>query len=251
MTSAFCAEAIARISPVPVVKFTYPVTLATEAIRPDRAHFGIPTSAFAFVFSFDFHSFVERKNPFAVARAFKKAFGERKDVVLVFKSINGDQYPEQLAEMREAAAGCSVVVLDGYFSRDETLSLFASCDALVSLHRAEGLGLGMAEAMALGKPVVATAYSGNMDFMDVNNSLPVRYELVPLKESYGPYLKGNLWAEPDVEHAAQQLRYLVDNPTEATAIGARAARHIREKHNPTVTAKQITTRLKRLGLWQG
>ena len=87
--------------------------------------------------------------------------------------------------------------------------------------------------------------------MDVNNSLPVRYDLVPLTESYGPYLKGNLWAEPDVEHAAQQLRYLVDNPTEATAIGARAARHIREKHNPTVTAKQITTRLKRLGLWQG
>ena len=88
----------------------------------------------------------------------------------------------------------------------------SSCDAYVSLHRSEGIGLTIAEAMGLGKPVIATGWSGNTDFMDVSNAFPVGYRLVELEENVGPYHAGEVWAEPSVEHAAELMRFVVDHP---------------------------------------
>jgi glycosyltransferase involved in cell wall biosynthesis/uncharacterized protein Usg len=248
VTSSYCAEAIARVSPIPVVKMTYPFTVPTEG-KANRQRFGIPEEAFAFVFSFDYHSFIERKNPMAVIQAFRQAFGDspnQKEAVLVLKSVEGEHHPEKEMMIRECAKGLPVIFVSEHLKRSELGDLFASCDALVSLHRSEGLGLGMAEAMYLGKPVIATAYSGNMDFMDVNTALLVRYKLVELQEDYGPYKKGNYWADPDIDHAAEQMRRLVDDRAFAKQLGCTAREHIHTNHNLEASARDIKARLERI-----
>lgn len=246
VTSAFCAEAIAKVSPIPVVKITQPILIDEAAIRPNRARFGIEEGRFAFLFTFDYQSFIERKNPLGVIEAFRRTFGTGSDALLVLKSINAPMFPEKAALVRDAAEGLNVRFRDEYLLRSETLDLLASCDCLVSLHRSEGLGLGMAEAMYLGKPVIATAYSGNTEFMDVNNSFPVRYRLVELTEDYGPYTKGNVWADPDLDHAAGQMRLVYDNRDAAARIGRRAAEDMKTHRCPTVAGREIRERLSRI-----
>lgn len=124
-------------------------------------------------------SVMERKNPLGLIRAFKMAFRADEPVTLVLKTSFGDRHPVQLQELRGAAADFpGITIIDEVFSSDDVLSLMHACDAYVSLHRSEGLGLTMAEAMLMGKPVIAAGFSGNMDFMDEDNSLLVSYERV-------------------------------------------------------------------------
>ena len=104
-----------------------------------------------------------------------------------------------------------------------------SCDAYVSLHRSEGFGLTLAEAMFYGKPVIATAYSGNVDFFGVGNGFPVRYELATLDEDAGPYARGSRWAEPDVVHAAEQMRRVVSDDAERRRVSEQARRDVRRQ----------------------
>lgn len=245
VTSAFCAESIGKAAPIPVVKITAPIVLDEASVRPDRGRFGVPEGAFAFVCYFDFNSVFERKNPLAALRAFREAFPaarQNNDVVLLVKTINGEHAPEKRA-LLEAEAGPGVRFIHDHLSRAEMLGLFAVCDCQISLHRSEGLGLGLAESMYLGKPVIATGYSGNLDFMNVNNSLLVRYRLVELTEDQGPYEKGSVWAEPDVEHAAQLLRQVAEDRALAAQIGRRASQDIRTRMTPEVTGREIQMRL--------
>lgn len=243
VTSSFCATAIGKVSPIPVVKMTYPLIVKTPNPQFNRAHFHIPQDVFAFVFSFDFYSIVERKNPLAVVEAFRRAFKQSDSALLVLKCINSHVNPTMFQRMCEAVKGLNVQVIDQHLTHAEVQGLFAVCDCLVSLHRAEGLGLGMAEAMAMGKPVIATAYSGNMEFMDINNSFPVRYKLVELTRDIELYAKGNVWAEPDLEHAIQLMRYVYENRETAAQVGQRAAQDIKTHMNPLVTGREIRTRL--------
>ena len=135
------------------------------------------------------------------------------------------------------------------------IALLASCDAYVSLHRAEGFGMGLAEAMALGKPVIATGYSGNMDFMTVNNSYPVRYDLRTITEddhALQPvctqlYAPGGTWAEPDLDHAAAQMRRVVENPAEAAQVSRRARADIHALYSRAAVGALIRERLDTLG----
>ena len=247
VTSGFCAEAIGRAAPIPVVQLPHPLLPPNPAPGVGRAHFGLPEDATIFLCYFDFHSVVARKNPIGAIEAFRRAFGDRTDVLLLVKSMNSSLYPEEVAALRAAAQGVSVRFLDGHLDRGEKDALFACCDALVSLHRAEGLGLGMAEAMSLGKPVIATAYSGNTTFMDVGNSLLIPYELVELERDYGPYERGNVWADPDLDAAAAALRKVAESPAWAADLGRRAASDIARRLNPGVTAARISERLKARG----
>ena len=112
---------------------------------------------------------------------------------------------------------------DRVLSREESYGLLNACDAYVSLHRSEGFGLTMAEAMFFGKPVIATAYSGNLDFMSADNSLLIPYEMTPLTLDHPVYRKGNRWAEPSVPAAAEAMRRLVEQPDLARSLGERAA----------------------------
>jgi glycosyltransferase involved in cell wall biosynthesis len=228
VTSEYARSAISSATTKPVVKIPVPVEIPTD-VGSDRARFGLP-EAFTFLFAFNFHSVFERKNPLATIDAFSRAFAPGEGPVMVVKSANGDTRPERLQDMREAAADRpDIRVVDGYFSPDEQRTLMATCDCFVSLHRSEGWGLGLAEAMALGKPVIATAYSGNLEFMDEANSylIPYRPSFVP--EGVDPYPPGAEWAEPDVAAAAAAMRAVVEDRSEAAARAERGRRDVRER----------------------
>lgn len=243
----FCRDAFAAVSPIPVRKITYPLR-CEDAPPPDRARFGLQENVCAFLFTFDHHSILERKNPLGVIEAFRRAFGKSGDAVLVLKSINSAHDPRGRESIRQAIMGLNVRHLEEHQTGAEMTALLATCDCYVSLHRSEGLGLGMAQAMALGRPVIATGYSGNLEFMNASNSLLVNYELAELTDDYGPYGKGSVWAEPDTDHAAELMRRVYANRAEAAQLGARARREIRATLNPAATARQIRRRVEEVGV---
>jgi glycosyltransferase involved in cell wall biosynthesis len=244
--SQFVADAVSRQSPVPVVRMPHCVQFES---RPSarRSDFGLPEARFLFLMMYDTQSFQERKNPEGALDAFRQAFPDARDVGLVVKINHPHSYPEKVNALKEKLAGVpGIFVLDRTLSRQEIYDLESSCDAFISLHRAEGFGLGMAEAMFLGKPVVATHWSGNVDFMTVANSCPVGYQLVQLREDIGPYEKGQTWAEPDVEHAAWHMRRLVEDAALRRSIGERGRETIRTQFSPAAVGRLYRQRLARL-----
>ncbi len=245
--SNYTAETIARESPIPVLKL--PPSIALPSTSVDRKALGLPQGKFIFLFMFDFHSTLARKNPLGTVEAFKRAFDQsnNEDVLLVIKSSNGHFHPQQREQLKERVEGCpSIHLIDGHLKKEELYGLVKSCDCYVSLHRAEGFGLTMAEAMYYGKPVIATAYSSNMEFMNVGNSFPVKYDLVTLAENYGPYPQGNVWAEPDIDHAASLMQYVFQNYQEAQQVGYRAAQDIKSLLSPQAVGNKIRNRLEQI-----
>lgn len=215
-----------------IIRFTQSVPVQ-DGVSLDRSRwFPGREDSVVFLSTFDFSSDVARKNPTAVLDAFEDAFHGRSDITLAFK-IGSAIQPEAISardELRRRAADDGrVVLIDEQVTDDEMRSLLASADVYVSLHRSEGLGLGMMESMALGTPVIATGWSGNMDFMDETNSIPVAFSLVPIAGTNYPeyrHMKARLrWAEPDRAVAAAAMRELADNASHRVALGeaARAA----------------------------
>jgi len=125
-------------------------------------------------------------------------------------------------------------------------ALYQMADAYVSLHRSEGFGITIAETMRMGKPVIATDYAGPRDFLNQNNGYPVRYSLVTLERDYGPYQAGNVWADPDLEHAAWLMRYVLDNPQDARLRAQQAVQDIEQRYGSRAMAERIIQRLSRL-----
>lgn len=240
----FVQDAIARESPIPVVRIPYSIApRAPTALT--RAHFGWPRDRFVFLFMFDFSSYIDRKNPLGLLRAFRDAFGASDDVALVVKCIHPERSPEGANAVRETAAAMpNVTLMTHVLPREEVDALVQLADCYVSLHRAEGFGLTMGEAMGYGKPVIATGYSGNVDFMTVANSLLVRHRLVALGHDHGPYRRGMQWAEPDLEHAAELMRWVYAHREEAALIGARAAADVREQLSPETVGAMVRSRLR-------
>jgi glycosyltransferase involved in cell wall biosynthesis len=206
--------------------FTVPLPLLAPTVSSvTREQLGVPADRFVFLFVFDFLSVMERKNPLGAIEAFCAAFAPGEGPVLVLKSINGEACVSPLERLRRAAAHRSdILIRDGYVGADEKNALLAACDCYVSLHRAEGLGLTLAEAMALGKPAIATGYSGNRHFMNAENSFLVEYGLTSASGDCGPYPPGARWAEPDLAHAARLMRAVYQHPGEGEAAGRTRAR---------------------------
>ncbi len=242
--SPFVRDAIAACTSKPV--HIVPVALRVDlpANRSRRA-IGLADDVFVCLFSFDFNSFVTRKNAEGVIAAFRRAFpADRRDVRLVIKTTNGERFPDVLRALVDTAAGDDRIdVRDGFLDRSGMWALQAGCDCYISLHRSEGLGLGMAECMLLGKPVVATAYSGNLAFMDEDNSCLVGYSLIPVNEGEYPAWEGQRWAEPDIGQAAAHLRRLADDPAFARALGDRAQASVRERLSAPASLAAMTARL--------
>ncbi len=153
---------------------------------------------FALLFIFDFLSVLERKNPLGLVDAFTRAFRPDEGPMLVIKTINGDLRLSDLERLRAVAGDRrDVLIVDRYYTEEQKNALVGACDCYVSLHRSEGFGLTMAEAMALGKPVIATGYSGNLHFMTPENSYLVDYVRVNVPTGCEPYPTTACWAEPE------------------------------------------------------
>jgi glycosyltransferase involved in cell wall biosynthesis len=228
------------------VRTLFPGVRMTPFEVRGRSDFGLDEERYTFLFTFHMVSVMERKNPLGLIRAFKAAFGKDDKVSLVLKTSFGDRHPAELQKLRDAAVGADIKIIDQVFSPDEVLSLMHACDAYVSLHRSEGLGLTMAEAMLMGKPVIATNFSGNVDFMDDSNSLLVPYELVKLGKPIPPYDADLEWAEPSVEHAARLMRRLYDDQAWGRDLGARAKASAEANLSLEAAGRRIKARLEEI-----
>jgi glycosyltransferase involved in cell wall biosynthesis len=193
---------------------------------------------FCFLFVFDYRSVFRRKNPLAAVRAFSAAFAPGEGASLVVKSVAGDDFPAEREALRTAAAERpDVHLIEDTVSAEAKNAMIAGCDCYLSLHRSEGLGLTMAEAMYFGRPVIATGYSGNLDFMTEENSFQVRYEMAPIGADTEPYPADGEWAEPDPVHAAELMRRVFEDPPQATARARQAAADIRRTHSRAAAAE--------------
>ncbi len=246
----FIADAMRRALPMPVTDMPPGVELGPVAPL-GRGHFGLPADRFLFLFVFDMRSILERKNPLAIVRAFRRAFRPDEPVALAFKVTHGDKDAAGLELLRREAGSVGALVLDRMMSRQEVNALLNCCDCYVSLHRSEGYGLTMAEAMLLGKPVIATGYSGNLDFMTPQNSLLVDYAHVPVGPEVPHYRAGGTWAEPSVEHAAHWMRWVVDHPDQARALGGRARVETERLLSLEAAGKRMRRRLEEIQARRG
>lgn len=241
--SRFVQESIQAKSPRPVIRIPHGIRFRVDP-EVRRADLGLPENGFLFLTMFDMRSIQERKNPQAVIEAFRRAFPVPGDAYLVMKINNAESFPKEVGELKARLGEPGrVVLIDRIFSRQNVYNLESLCDCFVSLHRAEGFGLGPAESMYLGKPVIATNWSGNVDFMNADNSCPVDYELVRLNRDYGPYRAGQLWAEPDIDHAAWYMTRLLQDPAWARDIAARGRETIRTLFSPQVVGSLYLQRI--------
>lgn len=237
VASEYVASVFRAVTDKPVTVIPQPVAPVTPTTLT-RADVGL-TDRFTFGFWFDAFSSMQRKNPVAVVRAFCEAFRPDEGPVLLIKSINGDADRRAMEELRSAACGRSDVrLIDGYWSGLEMRALVQLIDCYVSLHRSEGFGQTIAEAMMAGTPVIATAHSGNLQYMHDENSLLVPHELVAVGPGT-PYPTTALWAEPDVHEAARMMRSVVADDERRRDLSLRAAHDIERTNGLTTSARWL------------
>ena len=222
--SRFTAEALRAIAPrrVPVRVAPHPIFIM-PATTPDRARFGLPEQACIVLQAFDLRSTIARKNPFGALDAYLRAVPiDDGSARLVCKVVGLEAFPKLFTQLQaRVAARSDLILISDTLSSQDMLSLTASADIVLSLHRAEGFGLLLAEAMWLGKAVMATAFSGNMDFMDKDSCVLIDWKPVAARDPQGMYA-GALWAEPDLDETAVELRRLISDPAARADLGKRA-----------------------------
>jgi glycosyltransferase involved in cell wall biosynthesis/SAM-dependent methyltransferase len=242
VASEHVAEALRPLSSTPVHTIRMPI-----APRPpddvSRAELGMP-EGFCFLFLFDYRSVFRRKNPLGLVEAFCNAFEPGSGPSLVIKSICGEEFPAERQALAAAVAERPEIhLIEETITTGMKNSMIASCDCYVSLHRSEGLGLTMAEAMYFGRPVIATAYSGNLDFMTEQNSYLVPHTMAEIGPDADPYPPDKQWAEPDLDHASALMRQVFEKPETAALRGQRAADDIRRTHSPQAACEAIKLRM--------
>jgi len=243
--TAFIANAL-KVLGKPVFPMLPSVRLPAFEPKP-KAACGLDPGKFSFLFVFDMNSRMPRKNPLALIDAFRLAFAKSEPVELAIKVSPQEQYyPEWWRQLRSAAAANGVKLIDRSLPRGDLLALMNAADAYVSLHRSEGFGLTMAEAMLLGKPTIATGYSGNLDFMTPENSCLVKWSPARIEEDIPPYPKGCVWADPDTADAARQMRRLYDDRGERERIAARGRSDAERILSVEASAERMTARLREI-----
>jgi glycosyltransferase involved in cell wall biosynthesis/SAM-dependent methyltransferase len=242
VASEHVAEALRPLSTKAVQTIRVPVTPG-PADEASRVELGMP-EGFCFLFVFDYRSVFRRKNPLGLVEAFCNAFEPGSGPSLVIKSVCGDEFPAERKALAKAVADRPEIhLIEDTITTGMKNAMIASCDCYVSLHRSEGFGLTMAEAMYFGRPVIATGYSGNLDFMTWQNSYLVPYTMVEIGPDANPYPPDKQWAEPDLERASEMMRQVFENPKEAARRGQHAAEDIRLTHSPEATREEIKLRM--------
>ena len=247
--SGFVRDAIAAKVPLPVQVMPH----AIGFVRPEgdqKARFELPQDRFTFLFLYDLNSYQERKNPRAVIEAYRRAFPKENDVQLVIKTHNPERNPEAFRRLKSDLKGIqNVTFIARTLSKEDIHALESACDAFVSLHRSEGFGLAVAESMFLGKPVISTDWSATAEFVNTNNGCPVPAKLIELTETHGPYEKGQWWADPDIDAAAEAMRRLATDSDLATRLGRAARRTMERSYSPEAIGQRYAKRLAAMEQW--
>jgi len=251
--SSFCASSLGLRSSIPVT----PLPHLIDWDRAQRLRLLRSSSAskankiFNCLFAFDFWSTVGRKNPHGVIDAFQLAFPMRRnwgsrtpEARLVLKLSSSAQFPDATEALQQRAqADQRIKLISNHLNNQEFDQLYREADVLVSLHRAEGFGLSLAEAMAAELPVVATGYSGNLDFMSTGSAELIPYKLTKISKTEGDYRAGELWAEPDLDAAAKAIRNLAENADYRKQLAKSGRKAVESNLNITKISNIVRERL--------
>lgn len=249
VATQFVFEAVKAKSDIPVFKIP-PCVSVNLREDLDRSYFSLPHNRFLFMCAYDVLSIQERKNPYGAINAFKKAFRKNdQSVGMVIKVNNASANLDEMLKLRKLIEGYSnFYIIEDVFDKITFNSLLSLVDVFVSLHRSEGFGLIPAEAMYLGKPVIMTRWSGNIDFMTEANSCGVNYKLVPIQKSSGPYKSGQVWADPDEEQAADFMKRLFMNNEYYKGISIQAKSTIYKNFSPEKIGFLMKERLQTIAM---
>lgn len=209
-TSAYCKSIFEKNYNNPIIIVPHPVEVALSPIESQNKIEFFDKKKFSFLFLFSYHSSVERKNPFFLLNAFTTAFANKDDVELVIKTVGASDYRKVKKRLLHRLPN-NIKIQDTVLDKNNVNHLINECDAYVSLHHAEGFGLTLAEAMYLGKPVIATNYSGNTEFMNEDNSFLVKYKLATIEKPDRTFCAKTLWADPLLEDAVEKLQLVYNN----------------------------------------
>ncbi len=247
--SWFIKESIEAACEKPVIH----MPLACDVVLTSfisRRYFGIPETDYVFLFFFDVRSYATRKNPRAVVESYRRLLKARPyaKVRLVLKVNGAEMEPDIMRQLHDGLEGITnhVTILYQSMTDNEAKNLVRCCDCFISLHRSEGFGRGIAEAMALGKPVIATGYSGNMEFMNPEVSFPVNFDLISVKAGEYPHYQDQAWAEPDIENATDYMVQLLDDPNFGRMVGKKALLHMKKNYSYSAIGLGYRTHLEKI-----
>jgi len=236
--SHFCQRAFSAVSSKPVIYLPPPVIINNRQLKSL-----IPKNnneKFIFLYCFDASSYIERKNPKSLIDAFICEFGMEENCLLILKVMHADaNHDFYIWLINLSTTNSNIQIITETYSPIEIYSLMAQCDVYVSPHRSEGFGLTIAEAMFLGKPVIATNYGGTTDFVTKNTGYPVDYSLVEIDQTIGPYPQGYVWADPSIKHLRECMRDAYINKKKARRLGNAGLQLIKDQFSPNVLGNRI------------
>lgn len=249
--SRFIQTTLQSVISIPVVWMPPAVTIEKMPTK-NRSFYNLPEKTFLFHFNFDFSSYATRKNPTAVIDAYRLAFRKSNSPIptaLVIKTMGYDPEGKNLQKLKDFLDNESdLIVINQQMTHNEALGLMNCCDCYVSLHRSEGFGYTLAESMLLGKPVIATNYSGSKDFVDYTTGFPVDYQLQPLENDEYPYAEGQKWANPDIYHAAWLMKQIIKDESNTNRIAKQGQQKILEDYSYQVVGNRFINRLHQIDL---
>lgn len=249
VSSRFTQEAFCLAAPIPVVHMPMAVELP-QAAPLTRRDFGLPDNACLFLYVFDAHSYLDRKNPMAAVQAFRRAFPRGDEPAgLVLKVMNaGADNPQWQEVLRHSAPDPRIRVVSGTLDKPQSLALVRLCDVYLSLHRSEGFGRTIAEAMLLERPIIATAWSGSDELVRTDTAIPIPATPIAVEPGQYPWGEGMHWAEPDLDQAAWSMRLLAGDGALRARLGAAGRDFVRRHHNAQVVGRRYRERLAALDL---
>lgn len=241
----YCQNVISNVTKIPVSVIHYPIEIVIPDAFDEEAENFYNKSSFNFLFIFDYNSTLERKNPLNLIKAFKKAFDkDDKTVSLTIKTSRATRFAKEKARLLEEIGEFeNIKIVEKIFEKDTLHNIIKGCDSYVSLHRSEGFGLTMAEAMFFSKPVIATGYSGNLEFMNNENSFLVNYKTCTVDSKIINYDKNTVWSDPDFEHMSELMKSVKENSDVIKGIAKKANETILNEFSTIKIGTEIKTKL--------
>lgn len=241
--SDFCVNIFTKYTGIPVMRFSHPIQKLDPSDEFKFEEYNIEPGSNVYITIFDSLSTTIRKNPEATIEAFINVFKDDPESVLIVKTHNLSRSKDAQKVLEKYTGISNIIIIDEHFSKEKLHSLIQKSDILVSLHGSEGFGLTMAEAMSYGKIVVGTGYSGNLDFMNVNNSFLVQYSFIKTANTKGLIAEGLTLAKPDLHDATQKLLYIKNNFKTLGPIKQNAEAQIRDNFSLEAIGNLLKLRL--------